>query len=137
MEAPHASQPVRGWLAVLCVWLALWQPLSLAFAAAEALAALPVRGWPLGLLLVARLVVTAIGLAAARAVWERRPGAPALTRAAIVLSGVSQLLVYATSIAPNNRVPGDTPLYVVATVIVHAGWMMYLARSNRVRSIFE
>lgn len=95
--------------------------------------ALPVRGWPLGALIVGRVMVTAIGVAAARSIWDSRPGALGLTRAAIVLSGTAQLFVYATSIAPNNRIPGDTPLYVVATVAVHAGWLIYLARSARVR----
>lgn len=126
---------IRGWLLLLCAWLAVWQPLNLAVAASEALMALPVRGWPLGVLLVGRVIVTAIGVAAARSIWDLRPGALGLTRAAIVLSGAGQLFVYATSIAPNNRMPGDTPLYVVATVAVHAGWLIYLARSARVRGL--
>lgn len=104
--------------------------------AAEALAALPVRGWPLALLLVARLVVTAVGLAAARSLWDVRPGAPALARLAVVLSAAIQLLIYATSIAPNNRMPGDTVIYAALTVVVHAGWLAYLARSARVRRTY-
>ncbi len=127
---------IRGWLLVFCAWLAIWQPLNLAAFAAEALAALPVRGWPLALLLVARLVVTAIGLAAARSLWDVRPGAPAIARAAVVLSAAIQLFVYVTSIAPNNRMPGDTMLYGALTVAVHAGWLLYLARSARVKRTY-
>lgn len=127
---------IRGWLLVFCAWLAIWQPLNLAAFAAEALAALPVRGWRLALLLVARLVVTAVGLAAARSLWDVRPGAPALARVAVVLSAAIQLLIYATSIAPNNRMPGDTVIYAALTVVVHAGWLAYLARSARVRRTY-
>jgi len=127
---------VRGWLLVLCGWLGLWQPLSFAVAAADGLQALPVRGWPLGVLLAVRLAVTAIGFAAARSLHDRRPGAPALARAAIALSAIVQLFVYTTSIAPNNRMPGDTPYYVALTVLVHGGWLVYLARSSRVRCTF-
>lgn len=118
------------------MWLGLWQPLNLAAAAADGMRALPVRGWPLGLLLVIRLAVTALGFAAARALWDRQPGALVLARAAIALSGLLQLFIYGTAIAPNNRLPGETPYYVVLTVLVHGGWLLYLARSARVRQTF-
>lgn len=127
----------RGWLLVLCAWLGVWQPLNLAVAATDSLRAIPVRGWPLGVLLVTRLIVTAVGFAAARALWDRQPGAPALAKTAIVLSGLMQLFIYATAIAPNNRLPGDTPLYVTLTVLVHGGWLVYLTRSARVRRTFS
>jgi hypothetical protein len=110
--------------------------MSLAVAAAEALQALPVRGWPLGLLLVVRVAVTAVGFAAARSLWDRRPGGPALARTAIVLSAIVQLFIYGTSIAPNNRMPGDTAYYVVLTVLLHGVWLLYLARSSRVRRTY-
>jgi len=99
--------------------------------------ALPVRGWPLGVLLVVRVTVTALGMAAARSIWERRAGALPLARTAIALSGAVQLFVYATSIAPNNRMPGDTPLYVAATILVHGGWLIYLAGSSRVHRLLS
>lgn len=129
------SRPV--WLTLLCAWLAIWQPVNLSVAAAEALTALPIRGWPLGALLLVRVTVTAVGMAAARSIWERRAGALTLARTAIVLSGAVQLFVYATSIAPNNRMPGDTPLYIAATALVHGGWWIYLAWSARVRRLLS
>jgi hypothetical protein len=126
---------IRGWLLILCAWLTIWLPLNTAAAAAEGLAALPVRGWPLALLLVVRIAITAIGVAAARALWARRPGAVPLTKAAIVLSGLVQLFVYATAIAPNNRMPGETPYYAAVVAAVHGGWLLYLTRSSQVRAI--
>lgn len=126
-----------SWLTLLCAWLAIWQPVNLAAVAAEALTALPVRGWPLGVLLLVRVIVTALGMAAARSIWERRAGALTLARTAIALSGAVQLFVYATSIAPNNRMPGDTPFYAAATILVHGGWLIYLAASARVRRLLS
>lgn len=99
--------------------------------------ALPVRGWPLAVLLAVRLGATAAGIAAAHAIWNRQSGAPALARTAILLSLAVQLWVYSTSIAPNNRMPGDTMYYVAATIMVHACWLLYLMRSRRVMRTFE
>jgi hypothetical protein len=130
---PDPDTRAAGWLLVLCGCLALWQPLNLAVAAATALAALPIRGWPLGLLLMVRIGVAALGVAAAVAILDRRPTALALARAALVLSCATELFVYATSIFPNNRMPGDTPLYVAWTIAFHGGWLLYLSRSKRVR----
>ena len=130
---PDPDTGARGWLLVLCGCLAVWQPINFAAAAAAALPALSVRGWPLGLLLAVRLAVTALGAGAALAIVDHRPTAIALTRAALVLSALTALFVYATSIFPNNRMPGDTPLYVAWTLLYHGGWLLYLSRSKRVR----
>jgi hypothetical protein len=130
---PDPDTRAAGWLLVLCGCLALWQPLNLAAAAATALAALPIRGWPLGFLLMVRIGVTALGVAAAVAIIDRRPAALALARAALVLSCATDLFVYSTSIFPNNRMPGETPLYVAWTIAFHGGWLLYLSRSKRVR----
>lgn len=130
---PGAGVPIRGWLLVLCGCLAVWQPLNLAVAASAALSALPIRGWPLAAVLGARLGVTALGIGAVKAIVERRPAALGMTRLALVLSLAAELFVYASSIAPNNRVPGDTPLYVAWTIAYHGGWLAYLQRSARVR----
>ena len=130
---PDPDTRAAGWLLVLCGCLALWQPLNLAVATATALAVLPIRGWPLGLLLMVRLGVAALGVAAAAAILDRRPTALALARTALVLSCATELFVYATSIFPNNRMPGDTPLYVAWTITFHGGWLLYLSRSKRVR----
>jgi hypothetical protein len=83
--------------------------------------------------LVLRLAVAALGIGAARAILGRHPAALGMTRLALVLSLAMDLLVYATSIVPNNRVPGDTPLYVAWTLVYHGGWLVYLQRSARVR----
>ena len=135
-ESPDADHQAIGvWLRLLSAWLGVWQPLNMAAAAAEGLGALAVRGWPLAALLVLRGLVAAFGVAGALAVWRQRPGALAVARLAVGLSLAAQLFVLATSIAPNNRAPGDTPLHVAGAVAVHGGWLIYLARSARARRL--
>ena len=55
-------QGIGGWLFVLCACLLVWGPVSLGLVASSALEALPVRGLPLGIMLLARVFVTALGI---------------------------------------------------------------------------
>jgi hypothetical protein len=133
METPKAEATIGGWLLLLCFCLAVGQPLNLAIVAVRALGALPIRGWPLGLVLGARVLATAIGVAAAIAILGRQAGAVRLALVALLLWAAVELFVYGTSYFPNNRMPGDTPLYVVATLTYYGVWTAYLLRSTRVR----
>jgi hypothetical protein len=139
---PESSQPeprpvgVGGWLLLLCRLLIIFQPLSLAVTAAGALGAVAVRGAPVALILVLRLLVVALGVAAGRALQARRPGAVALAKAALVISAATDVFVYTTPYFPNNRLPGDTVYYVAASLAYHAAWLTYLIRSRRVRHTF-
>jgi hypothetical protein len=127
------DQRPAGWLLILCVFLAIWQPVSLAFAASNALAALPIRGWPLALLLAVRLIVTAFGVAAALAIYHRHPGASTMAAASLVLSACVDLFVYTTPYFPNHRLPGDTKWYIAWSFLWHGVWLAYLYQSARVR----
>jgi hypothetical protein len=139
---PESSQPeprpigVGGWLLLLCRLLIIFQPLSLAVTAAGALGAVAVRGAPVALILVLRLLVVALGVAAGRALQAMRPGAVALAKVALVVSATTDLFVYTTPYFPNNRRPGDTVYYVVASLAYHGAWLTYLIRSRRVRNTF-
>jgi hypothetical protein len=124
-----------GWLLVLFLFLAVWQPVNLAMAASTAFAALPVRGWPLGVLLVARIVVTACGVAAAIAMSHRHPGAVLFAKTALAISAGMELFVYTTSYFPNNRLPGDTPWYIAWSIASHGAGLVYLFTSTRVRQM--
>jgi hypothetical protein len=122
-----------GWLLVLCLFLAIWQPLNLALVASSALAALPLRGSPLALLLAARVIVTALGVAGAIAIYHRHSGAVTIAAVALVLSGCIEVFVYTTSYFPSNRRPGDTPWYIAWSIASHGAWLLYLFKSARVR----
>ena len=110
---------VGGWLLVLCALLLAWQPISLGLAASSVLEELPVRGLPLALVLALRLAVTALGIGAGIALLARRAGA-----------------VYSTAYYPSNRLPGDTPWYIAASLVYHGMLLGYLFRSTRVRNTY-
>lgn len=112
------------------------QPILFAFTATTALGALAIRGLPLALLMVARLLVTAFGLATGLAMTSRRPAAVTMAIVALIVSAAADVFTLTTSIWPNNRVPGDTSLYVAVTLAFNAAWLVYLRRSKRVKATF-
>jgi hypothetical protein len=127
---------VGGWLLILCRLLIVGHPLSLAVTASGAIGSIAVRGAPVAIILIVRLLVVAVGVAAGLALQNLRPAAVKLAQAALLLSAATDVFVYVTPYFPNNRVPGDTPLYVLASLAYHACWLMYLQRSRRVRATF-
>jgi hypothetical protein len=128
------AERVGGWLLLLCRLLVVFHPLSLAITASGALSALSVRGTAVALILILRLVVVGFGMAAGRALQTVQPGAVTLAKAALLASAATDVFVYTTSYFPNNRPPGDTMYYVAASLAYHAAWLIYLARSRRVRA---
>ena len=130
------AEAVGGWLLLLCRLLVVFHPLALAVTASGALGALSVRGSAVALILILRLIVVGFGMAAGRALQQVQPGAVTLAKAAIVASAATDLFVYTTPYFPNNRPPGDTPLYVAATLAYHGAWLLYLARSRKVRAMY-
>jgi hypothetical protein len=134
-DAPAKEPP--GWLRLLALLMTIVQPLRLAFAMAEALAALPVRGASLALVSIVRLAVAGVGVAAGMAILNHRENAIVLAKWAIALSAAMDVFIYMTSYVPNNRAPGDTPLYIAASLTYHAAWLLYLFRSARVREMFR
>ena len=128
---------VGGWLRVLCLLLLVGQPINIAIGAARALGALPIRGLPLALVVLGQLMVTGIGVGAGLALLGCRPGAATFAKWSLLLSAGMDLFVYSTPFVPNNRLPGTTPLFVIASLTYYAVWIMYLFRSKRVRSTFR
>jgi hypothetical protein len=120
--------PVRGWLLVLSLALMLWQPVSLGLSASSALAALAVRGWPLMIVIAIRVAVAGFGIAAGLAILRRHPGAIAMAKASLALSAATDVFVYTTPYFPDNRIPGDTPFYVAASLAYYSAWMIYLVK---------
>ena len=127
---------VGGWLLVLSRLLIVWQPANLAIAAMGALDAITVRGAAVVAVLVLRLMVTALGVAAGIALSNRHTAAVTLAKVALLCSAATDLFVYSTPYFPNNRMPGDTIYYVAASMAYHGVWLMYLLRSRRVRNTY-
>jgi hypothetical protein len=134
---PRRPRGVGGWLVVLCALLLVWGPISFGLVASNALPALSVRGLPLAFILATRVIVTAFGIAAGIALATRRGPAVTMAKVALVLSGATDVVVYGTPYFPSNRMPGDTPLYVAASLAYHGLWLAYLFRSKRVANTYE
>jgi len=122
---------------LLCVLLVAWQPLNVGLSAARTLDSIALGGPPLVFALVLRLLVAAVGLAAGLALFGRHAGALTLARAALVMSAALDLFVSLTPYVPSNRAPGETPVFVAASLAYHAAWLLYLSRSRRVRAAFD
>ena len=122
---------------MLCLLLLVWQPVSLGLVASSVLDSLAVRGLPLALVLMMRVLVTALGIAAGLALLRRRAGAVTMAKASLVVSAATDVFVYSTPFFPNNRPPGNTVLVVMASLAYYGVWMMYLFRSKRVKETFS
>ena len=125
-----------GWLLVLCVALLVWQPLTVGITVSRLLASLAIRGIPLAVVLFTRVLVAGLGVGAGLALLGRRPSAVALARLALAASAATDFFVYLAPYVPSNRAPGETPLIVLALMTHDALWLIYLARSERVRATF-
>ena len=127
---------VGGWLALLCLLLLVWQPLTLALRTARSISSLQLRGMPMATVVVAQLMVTGIGVAAGLALLGLRRGADTFAKWSLLLSAGMDLFVYTTPFLPNNRLPGTTPLFALASLTYYVIWIAYLSRSKRVQSTF-
>jgi hypothetical protein len=52
-------------------------------------------------------------------------------------SAVIAVFVYTTPYFPNNRLPGETPWLLAASLAYYTIWIAYLFRSKRVRRTFS
>ena len=136
MKPVNQAPPPRGWLLVFCLLLLVWQPVSVGLTASGVLDSLGVRGLPLALVLMMRVLVAAFGIAAGLALLGRRPGAVTMAKVSLGASAATDVFVHTTPFFPKNRPPGDTALFVGASLACYGVWMIYLFRSKRVKEMF-
>jgi hypothetical protein len=134
-DHPIEDSP-RGFLFLLCRILIVYEPAVLALTLAPVVSSISIRGWLVLFVLVARLLVAALGVAAGLALRDVRPHGVTLARAALVASAAIGLLLLNTRILPSNRMPGDDILYSAALVAHHGAWLIYLSRSRQVKRLF-
>ena len=128
---------VGGWLLLLCLLLMVWQPITVGLTASRALDSIAIGGLPVLLVLILRLLVAGLGIAAGLALLNRRTGAVNLARIVLIVSAATDVFVYVTPYFPSNRAPGETPIVVTVSLLYYAVWIAYLSRSRRVRRTFE
>jgi hypothetical protein len=117
----------RPWpLTVLMLLLVGWEPLTFALYASGVVERVAARGaLAIGVLLV-RVVVTAVGVAAGLAIYNGRPWALGFARVAIVLSAGATILAAVTRALPNNVPPGLHGPLLLAQLALDAVWIVYL-----------
>ena len=128
---------VGGWLLVLSRVLILWQPVIIGLTTAQTLGGLSMRDRHVTVLVLARALAAAFGVAAGLALSRRHRGAVRIAKLSLLVSGVIETIVYLTPSFPTSRGPGETRLWMAGTLIFYSGWYGYLARSKRVRLTFE
>jgi hypothetical protein len=121
---------------VLCGLLLVWHPISAGLVASRMLGLLATRALPAALVVLLRFLTTGFGVAAGLALLSRRPGAVGMARISLAASAATDLIIYLTPYFPNNRAPGETPVYVLASLAYHGLWLGYLFRSKRVKATF-
>jgi hypothetical protein len=60
-----------------------------------------------------------------------------MAKVSLVASAAMDVFVYSTHYFPNNRLPGDTPLFIAVSLAYYTIWIVYLFRSKRVRDTFR
>jgi hypothetical protein len=135
-DSSREPRGIGGWLLVLCFLLLVWGPVRGALVGSNALSVLSVRGPSLAIALAALTLVTAFGVAAGIALLSRHAPAVWMARGALLLSAAMDLVIYLSPYFPSNRMPGDAPLYVGASLAYHGAWLAYLFWSKRVRNTF-
>jgi hypothetical protein len=125
-----------GWLLLLCAYLGVWRPMTMASEVSATLGSLGMRG-PAGVSeLSVHAAVTAFAVAAGWGLWIGNPKAPVFAEMALVACALASVQSLYWTRLPSDTMPGDRlPLAIVA--IAHAaGWMSYLRKSRRVRALF-
>ena len=126
----------RGWLIVLCGYLGLWQPLTFAAEVTGAWGSLAMRG-PIAVIeLVAHGCVTAFAVATAWGLWIGNANAPKAAGVAVGWCALEVLQSLSWSRLPHNVAPGDRLPIALAAMTHATGWIVYLRKSRRVRSLY-
>ena len=128
--------PVRGWLLLLCAVLAVVNPATLAVVAASRVGGSVPPSTLVLTLLVVRLVVTGVGVAAGMALWHKRAGAVQLAKASLVLSSLETVGRLSTRVGFSETPPGLRLPLAIAVILFNAAWYLYLEKSRRVTATY-
>ena len=87
--------------------------------------------------LAARVAITGIGIAAAIALWLRRPGGVWLAKLALVLFVVEGVARLSTRVDLSSAPPGTRLPLAIVLIVHNTAWYLYLQFSRRVRATYD
>ena len=128
--------PVRGWLLLLCIVLAVVNPATLAVVAAWRVGSSVPPSTLVLILLGIRLIVTSVGVAAGMALWHKGAGAVTLAKASLALSAIEAVGRLSTRVGLSETPPGLRLATALAVIAFNAAWYLYLEKSRRVRATY-
>jgi hypothetical protein len=124
-----------GWLLILSIVLYVWQPVTFAGELLMSFGTLGMRGVPAVVELLTHGGSAALSMAAARALSNESPAAPAIAAAALIVAAILGVQSLYWSSLPHNTMPSDKLPLAIVTVAHSAAWLIYLQRSSRVNAL--
>ena len=121
---------------LLIFLLTIWNPANLALQAASTLSSMGTRSTVSIVFLVARFLITSIGLAAGIALSLRRPGGIWLTKLALALFAIEAVTRLSTRVDLGSAPPGTRLPLAIFVVAHNAAWFAYLRLSRRVSAVY-
>ncbi len=116
--------------------LTIWNPSNLALQATSTLSGIGLRPTALIAFLVARFLITSVGLAAGIALWLRRPGGIWLAKLALALSTIEAVARLSTRVDLGSAPPGTRLPLAIFVVAHNAAWFAYIRLSRRVSAVY-
>ena len=116
--------------------LTIWNPSNLALQAASTLSGIGLRPTVSIAFLVARFLITSVGLAAGIALSLRRPGGIWLAKLALALSTIEAVARLSTRVDLGSAPPGTRLPLAIFVVAHNAAWFAYIRLSRRVSAVY-
>jgi hypothetical protein len=110
---------------IVAALLVVWEPLTFAIAASSAIDWLMQRGLMAVVFLIARLLVTGIGISAGMRLWQEQPGGIALARWAYAGQLAAAIVAHSTRLWPTTLAPGIAEPAFAVGVAWYAGWLVW------------
>jgi hypothetical protein len=121
-------------LSLLALLLFVVEPLGFAWYASAILTRTIDRGAVAAAMLLFRLIVTAIGMAAGLRLWREREAAIPLAIAALALGALAAVMTVFVPVLPTTRAPGIRGPIAAALMLYDFAWIAYLWR-RRTRQV--
>jgi hypothetical protein len=124
------------WILPLIFILTIWNPAMLALQASSVVWSIGARSTLSLAFLIARLVITSVGIAAGLALWMRHAGAVPLAKLSLMLFGIEAVTRLSTRVDLGSAPPGTRLPLAIFIILHNAAWYLYLQLSRRVRDAY-